>query len=161
MDNAELVNAILAIMEERQKTIYISSFTPSPPTQQVKPSAHSSRRDNYQRLVLAYPPPEFEVVGIAATNSMEPLLDDDCNVVLEILTPGVLAACPLSLGDICTYRYSPVMTIIHRLEHQNPDGSFFVQGDNNFLPDMTLLKPEQFLGRVVVISYGLHDRPGD
>lgn len=159
MNAADLVNEIVSRLSTSTRVLF-TGVDNTPASQDDKPSPHSSVDDNYARLSRAYPPSAaYSVVGVANTNSMEPYFDDNCDIVLEEITPSRLDAQPLVAGDIIVYPYGKIR-IIHRLRTKTPSG-WIIEGDNNYLPDMKIVQDEEITHRVVAIAYGRARRPGD
>jgi len=126
------------------------------PTQKDKPSNHSSHElmATYRLQKKRYPTWKgYRVSLVANTNSMEPLLDDNSVLVMEIvggLWKDRLLDQPFSAGDIVTYD-STVGTIIHVLKKRTTwlgESAWILQGTNNFLPDMSKVMESQITSRL-------------
>lgn len=136
------------------------------PTQSDKPSPHSSMNlfELHKAAAKSFPDGErFEVFYIANTNSMEPVLDDNCIVITEKLNANMLEKDPLQRGDIVIYPWFDKL-IIHRLTGAvtDTDGKrvWTIKGDNNYLPDAPVPEPK-IKSRVVAIYYGKPMRSED
>lgn len=136
-------------------------------TQKDKISPHSSLEINELsiRLRRAFPPQAgYKVVGIANTNSMEPLFDDNSIIVEEDLTTAkwrkvFLERQPLVAGDIIVYDAGKYR-IIHMLIKKTNKG-WLIKGTNNKTPDLKLIKEEKILNRLAIIGYAKQKRSGD
>jgi len=131
------------------------------PSQGDKPSPHSSHvlmnvyRDEAKKhpVWLGY-----KVSTVANTNSMEPLLDANCVVVLELLSgewSDRLIEQPFEKGDVVTYNTS-VGSIIHVLKSRTTwlgEPAWILQGSNNFLPDMSKVLESGITGRLFKVCY--------
>lgn len=161
MDNASIVNWALAALSRTTRFITLGTLD-LVPTQADKPSPHSSLTlaALNQKLTAAFPPSAgYQTVYIANTDSMEPLFDDNCVIVLEKPTPSRLAVQPYVAGDIITY---PVKggSIIHMLQTKT-DAGWMVKGVNNKVADMSFVPENIITGRVVAIGYAQQIDPGD
>lgn len=165
MNNADLVNKFYEFWNTKKSTIYHGKiFDGEKPTQSDKPSPHSSftTLELWKRIRKGFPEDSIRVFEVANTNSMEPLFDDNCQVIMEELGYTNLQKQPLLVGDIVVYEYKG-MLIIHRLlEYRmiNDKKNWLIGGDNNFIPDGWV--PEQYIKyRLVGILYGKPNRPND
>jgi len=139
------------------------------PTQKDKPSNHSSHdlMQTYRRLKRSYPLYKgYRVSLVANTNSMEPLLDDNSVMVMELLQgdwSDRLFDQPLVAGDIVTYD-STSGSIIHVLKKPTTwlgKPAWILQGTNNFLPDMSKVLEEQITSRKFIQADCRQRRDGD
>lgn len=94
---------------------------------------------------------------ITNTNSMLPLMDANCVVLLE--------KCPfedLRTGDIVEYDWSARgIFALHRLGEKDSAGNFVVAGDNNAVNDGVRVTPQNFQRRLCGILYGAKDAKTD
>lgn len=121
------------------------------PTQEDKPSAHSSLTKDQARNLInnGFPYSGYNVVNVANTNSMEPFIDSNSLVITEIITPDVLQNQPIVPGDICVYKRFDGVLVLHRVIKVSKElNRIYFQGDNNFFPDYSV-KPEQVLYRYI------------
>jgi len=95
--------------------------------------------------------PEVQQGIIAASNSMDPLLDQN-DVVLDV-TPQNPA--DIQVGDIIIYRLESTR-VIHRvieIGHDNDGWYAITKGDNNPKPDPAQVRFDQVIGVVIGIIY--------
>lgn len=164
MNNAELVNYFYSFFGSKKTVIGTTLFDGGTPSQADKPSPHSSytTSDLWKRARKAFPEDNIRVFEVANTNSMEPLFDDNCQVITETTTPAVLALQPLRCGDIVIYTAGEGL-IIHRLKENrliNGKEYWLLAGDNNFVPD-GWVETSRIAFRVVGILYGRQVRTND
>lgn len=154
------------ILRRSRYTTVMDDYRQTPPTQKDKPSAHSSLYISNMLPELHSIFPEnkgYRVSLVANTNSMEPLIDDNCILVSENLTgkyKSRLKDVPFSVGDIVIYG-SKYYKIVHRLISQDKNGSWLIKGDNNFKRDPVRLKTSDILSRVCCIVYTQPKRKND
>jgi len=137
------------------------------PTQSDKPSPHSSLSlaQTKSQLGKYSTNKGYYLAGVANTNSMEPLFDDNCIVAMEKLDkewgPGRLSKQPLTPGDIVVWRYG-LMGIIHILVKEVDDG-WIIKGWNNFKADLGGKAVPRYLieSRLVAIGYSKQQRDND
>jgi len=139
------------------------------PTQNDKPSNHSSHdlMATYRQLKKDYPGYKgYRVSTVANTNSMEPLLDDNSVLVLEVFSGKWIKRLfdqPFSKGDIVTYD-STSGSIIHVLKIKTiwlGRPAWILQGANNFLPDMSKVLESQITSRLFIQADCKQKREGD
>lgn len=105
---------------------------------------------------------EWIATPIANTNSMLPLMDANCVVLLE-RTPFE----SLRPGDIVTYRSTRQnlagvnLTILHRLGERDAAGRFVIAGDNNAVNDGERVSRDNFDRRLCGILYGAKNATTD
>ncbi len=95
--------------------------------------------------------PNVTWATLTNTNSMDPLLDENANV-LEIFPSS---AEEINVGDVISYR-TPYGLIIHRVVGIGVDeaGDYFIaQGDNNPLADPLKIRFADIHGVVVAVFY--------
>lgn len=160
-----LLNNILQNINHKQSTVHDGIlFDGGKSTQADKPSPHSSYtlEQAWVRARKAFPEEEIRVWDVANTNSMEPLFDDNCQVITEQCTSGRLALQPFSKGDIVVYQNGENL-IIHRLQRSLTVGDrpvWQIGGDNNIFPDGFI--PESMIKyRLVGILYARQRRKDD
>lgn len=138
------------------------------PTQSNKPSPSSSISiaDAYRKLKKVYPEKEgFTISQIANTNSMEPYIDANCLVVLEVLDDtwrsGRLNRQPLKKGDVVVWN-AGTTRIIHEIIDVKPDG-YVIKGKNNFSSDLfgRPISEKLIVCRLHAIVYCRQDVDGD
>jgi len=131
------------------------------PSQSDKPSPHSSHElmKVYQDESKKHPGwLGYKISTVANTNSMEPLLDANCVLVLELLQgdwQSRLLDQPFTVGDVVTYNTS-VGSIIHVLKSKTTwlgEPAWILQGSNNFLPDMSKVLETAITARLFKIVY--------
>jgi hypothetical protein len=91
-------------------------------------------------------------VGIANTNSMDPFIDENTNV-LEILPENLN---DIQVGDIISFEIETGDVYIHRVVNKGYDeqGLYFItKGDNNPSVDPIVVYPDQILGVVAIVIY--------
>jgi hypothetical protein len=169
MNNAELVNYFYKLVgrgNNKAIATYDSTvlFDGGKPTQSDKPSPHSSYElnDLWRRSRKAFPEDRVHVFEVANTNSMEPLFDDNCQVITETIDAIVLKNQPLTKGDIVVYGRGDSL-IIHRLMESrliNNTEYWLISGDNNYVPD-GWIKTGDIHYRLVGILYGRQRRTND
>lgn len=154
------------VLRQKRYTTITGDYQQTPETQNDKPSAHSSLYISNMLPELHSVFPErkgYRVSLVANTNSMEPLIDDNCILVSESLTgkyKSRLKDVPLSVGDIVIYG-SKNYKIVHRLVSQDSNGNWLIKGDNNFRRDPVRLKTSEVLSRVCCIVYTQPKRKND
>jgi hypothetical protein len=164
MNNADLVNKFYEFWNSNKSTVKEgNTLIVGDATQKDKPSPHSSftTYELWKRIRKSFPEDNFKVYDVANTNSMEPLFDDNCQVLMEAVTPECVAKQPLTAGDIVVYANNGNL-IIHRLLESRMLGSkcWLIGGDNNFMPDGWV--PENRIKyRLVGILCGKANRPDD
>jgi hypothetical protein len=163
MNNVELFNYWYSLFGGRA-TIKILGNNNEEPTQSDKPSPHSnySKQELWRRARKSFPEDNISIFEVANTNSMEPLFDDNCQVIMEDVSVGANIRQPLVEGDIVVYESNGGL-IIHRLTEQrliNNDIYWLLRGDNNFLPD-GWIKQSRIKYRLVGVLYGSQERKGD
>lgn len=124
---------------EEDNTIYFDVWDDNifNSTQKDKPTPHSSMTiaTAIDKARKVFPSLTYKISTISNTNSMEPLMDDNCIVVLEKITESVLRRQPIVVGDVCVWNKQG-RKIIHRILRISDSGkSFYFQGDNNFFAD--------------------------
>jgi len=139
------------------------------PTEKDKPSNHSShdKMKKYRELYYDYPARKgYQVSLVANTNSMEPMFDSNCIIILENVQgkwSKRLQEEPFSKGDVVTY-LTNVGSIIHELKEKTTwlgRPAWLLQGLNNKLPDMSKVKEDIITHRVCGIWYCKKERDGD
>jgi len=139
------------------------------PTEKDKPSNHSSleKRKTYNSLYWLYTSKKgYRVSMVANTNSMEPMIDSNCILVLEALQgkwSWRLEKQPLEVGQTVTYD-TTVGSIVHNLKVKTTwlgKPAWLLQGLNNKLPDMSKVKEDQIPYRLCGIVYCQQEREGD
>ena len=116
---------------------------------QPKPSTNSSLdRKQTERVASAA---AFAMRGtvcrIAATGSMEPVLNGNSYVVIEKCTLK-----DIGIGDIIAYTQSDGRNIVHRVIETGAE--LWTRGDANNTNDPEKVTNSNLMGRVVVIVYG-------
>ena len=168
MNNADIINWWVGLWRKEEQhgteVAFLGDFDPGQETQKDKPSPHSSYTTDelYTIAQKAFTPRKHWVVGVANTNSMEPLFDDNSIIVLERLDKTMLEKQPLRSGDIVIYE-SGARSIIHRLikpYDNNGVPSWTIKGDNNFLID-GIIATDRITHRLVGILYGRERRSND
>jgi hypothetical protein len=139
MNNIELFNFLYGLKNNNKTTIKDGVlFDGGKSTQADKPSPHSSftTTELWKRIRKGFPEDNIKVFEVANTNSMEPLFDDNSQVICETINDEVVKKQALVPGDIVVYSYGGNL-IIHRLmESQDLGGKhWLIKGDNNYLPD--------------------------
>lgn len=134
------------------------------PSHGDKPSPHSSipLDELHAKAQRDWPSDRFCISMVANTNSMEPLIDDNSVVVLEVLTPEVLTTEPLQAGDVVVFEHEGRAIIHMLLRYRIYEGRFWwmIGGLNNYLPDGEICA-SQATHRLVAVYYGQSLRPGD
>jgi signal peptidase I len=136
---------------KEKSSVYMGRWDKEQPTQQDKPSAHSSLTlyEAKEKLRDAFSWRTFKVFNVANTNSMEPFIDANSVVLAEKISTYVLNKQPLEEGDICIYDNGKGSLIIHRIwKKDNLGQKFYFKGDNNFFAD-GWIKKEQIVYRYV------------
>jgi|TARA_B100000315_G_C14400972_1_gene506453 hypothetical protein len=93
-----------------------------------------------------------ELVSLEDTNSMDPLIDEDSNI-LQIMPESPE---DINVGDIVSYQDDFGKVILHRVVEisEDSEGKFFVlKGDNNDSVDDSKVRFEQIKGVLVAIVY--------
>jgi hypothetical protein len=143
---------------------WLEAEHPTQPTARDKPSPHSSlpMAELMAKARREWPAPRFAVSQAANTNSMEPLIDDNCVLVLEELSDEVKSQTPLSPGDVVVYPHQG-REIIHMLYRQRKIGGapwWPVGGWNNYFADGEVCEAD-ITHRLAGLFYGQPRRPKD
>ena len=164
------VNELFLHQANRKSPMLTGGADKSGPTQADKPSPKSSYKKSTlrSRFYTVFPKGKgHQVSYIANTNSMEPFLDDSDVVLLENLQgsyrDGRLEDEPFAPGQIVIYPTAQGR-IIHTLKQKTMFlgwPAWYIQGHNNYLPDMARVPEFKISDRVVAIGYGRSVRSGD
>lgn len=147
-------------------------WKPSQPTQSDKPSPHSTLTINQAQTVLKKGFPYnmgYQVSFISNTNSMEPFLDDNTVIAIELLNKewreGRLRIQPLTRGDIVIWEIDKFRFIHALTEFKLVDGEkeWLIQGYNNLEADFNdhYFKETDIVARMVAVLYTQQKRKGD
>lgn len=92
--------------------------------------------------------PNSQVISVAATGSMKPMLDENC---LLVITKEPFET--VSVRDVVVYTSEKGNLVVHRVMEKRRDGSLWTKGDNNGRPDREYVTSEKYVGKVFSVTY--------
>ncbi len=165
-DNRELRERL----RSNEIVIDAGSFELTKPTQADKPSPSSTLTKSEAATLADLIVKQMKRRGkesihhtVEDTNSMEPIVDDNCFVILEIIKDGF----KIREGMIVIYArpnpqdFHKIQLVIHRIwKISTSNKSFYIKGDNNYFADGWVSK-SKIRSNLYGIIYFEQDEEGD